>query len=127
MEEKFSVINKTKSKLPNLPVFDLKNNILGKNYSLSLAYISKGKIKEINKNYRNKNNATNILSFSLSKTSGEILICPTLVKKETKKFDKNFKELLVFLIIHGMLHLKGFDHGRKMEKAEEKYLSCTKF
>jgi rRNA maturation RNase YbeY len=57
----------------------------------------------------------------LSKESGEILICPTLVKTETKKFGRNFRELLGFLVIHGMLHLEGMKHGSTMEEAEEKY------
>jgi probable rRNA maturation factor len=127
MENNFSVINKTKGKLPSLPFVIIKNEILGKKYSLSLAFISEKKIREINKAYRNKDKSTNILSFSLSKTEGEILICSTVIKRETKKFNKNFRELLRFLIIHGMLHLKGLEHGEKMEKLEKKYLSSTKF
>ena len=121
MEDEFSVINKTKIKLPDLPILDIKNDILGKKYSFSLAYITEKKMKEINKTYREKNNPTNILSFPLSKTSGEILICPNVVKSETKKFDRNFRELLGFLVIHGMLHLKGMEHSSRMEVAEDKY------
>ena len=71
MEEKFSIINLTKTKIPEFTLSDgkqvfavIKNDILGKNYSLSLAYITKEKIKKINKTYRNKNKSTNILSFS---------------------------------------------------------------
>lgn len=127
MDDEFSIINKTKIKIPTLPILSIKNDILGKKYSLSLAYLTKEKIKKINKTYRNKAKPTNILSFLLSKTSGEILICPSVVKSETKKFNRTFSELLGFLVIHGMLHLKGFKHGTKMEKAEEKYLSRTKF
>jgi probable rRNA maturation factor len=121
MENKFSIINKTKGKIPPLPFTRIKNDILGKGYSLSLAFITKEKIKEINKTYRKKNKPTNILSFPLSKTSGEILICPSLVKTETKKFDRTFPQLLGFLVIHGMLHLKGMQHSSRMEGAENKY------
>lgn len=127
MENNLSIVNKTKMAIPSLDFARIKNNILGENYSLSLAFLSKEKIKKINKNYRKKDKATNILSFSLSKNSGEILMCPSLIKSEIKKFDKTFKQLFGFLFIHGMLHLKGMDHGEKMEKAEEKYLSRTKF
>jgi len=121
MQNNFSVINKTKGKLPSLPFVILKNDILGEKYSLSLAFISAKKSKEINKAYRGKDNPTNILSFPLSKTEGEILICPSTVKKETKKFDRNFRELLGFLVIHGMLHLKGMEHSSRMEREEKKY------
>jgi len=121
MEEKFSMINKTKNKIPILPFVSIKNNILGKSYSLSLAFVTKEQIKKFNKIYRNKNKPTNILSFPLSKVSGEILICPTLVKTELKKFNRNFRELLGFLVIHGMLHLKGMEHSSRMEKEENRY------
>lgn len=121
MQNNFSVVNNTKGKLPSLPFVILKNDILGEKYSLSLAFISTKKSREINKAYRNKDNPTNILSFPLSKTEGEILICPSTVKKETKKFNRNFRELLGFLVIHGMLHLKGMEHSSRMEREEKKY------
>ena len=89
-EDNISVLNKTKGKLPSLPFLLIKESILGKDYSLSVAFISKIQSKKINNEYRKKNNPTNILSFPLSKKEGEILICPDVVKTETKKFDKNF-------------------------------------
>lgn len=122
-----SIINKTKGKLPYLPFLRIKNDILGKNYSLSLAFVSKKKSKEINKRYRNKDKSTNVLSFALFKAEGEIVMCPALIKEEAVDENKNFRELLGFLVIHGMLHLKGLKHGKKMEKLEKKYLSRTKF
>jgi len=120
-EEKISVVNKTKGKLPRLPFVLIKNDILGKDYSLSIAFVGKTKSKEINNLYRQKNKSTNILSFPLSKTEGEILLCPELIKTETKNFNRTFRELLGFLVIHGCLHLKGMEHSSTMEKAEKKY------
>jgi probable rRNA maturation factor len=103
----------------------IKKDILGKEYSLSVAHVSEKKSKEINKKYRKKDKPTNVLSFALRKNEGEIILCPTLIKKESKdenkNFGKNFEQLLGFLVIHGMLHLKGMQHGSIMEKAEEKY------
>ncbi|MFA6524101.1 MAG: rRNA maturation RNase YbeY [Candidatus Paceibacterota bacterium] len=127
MLDNFSKINKTKGKLPSLPFAIIKNDILGKDYSLSLAFVEEKKSCELNTLYRKKNKSTNILSFPLDKNFGEIIICPSVVKRELKKFDKTFPELLGFLVIHGMLHLKGLKHGKKMEKLEKKYLSRTKF
>ncbi len=130
MEENFSIINKTKTRIPVLSLLAIKNKILGKNYSLSIAFVDKITSRKINKTYKNKNKATNVLSFSLSKKGGEIVICPSIIKTEVQKeksFNKNYKEFLKFLIIHSMLHLKGMKHGSKMEKEEEKYLSHTKF
>lgn len=106
----------------------IKNEILGKQYELSFAFISKNKIKSLNKEYRKKDEPTDILSFPLSKNSGEILICLDMVKKKYKQFldpitnkPITYENYLIFLFIHGCLHLKGMDHGDLMEKAEKKY------
>jgi probable rRNA maturation factor len=99
----------------------IKNDILGKKYSLSIALISAKKSREINKKYRKKDKPTNILSFAFHKNEGEILLCPSIIKKEVKKFGRNYEELAGFLVIHGMLHLKGYEHSSKMERAEQQY------
>lgn len=121
MQESFSIINTTKGKLPSLPFVKIKEDILGKKYSLSIAFVDEKKSREINKEYRNKDNSTNILSFLLHKNEGEIIICPPVVKREAKSFERNFSQFLGFLVIHGMLHLKGHEHSSTMERLEEKY------
>jgi len=121
MLDNFSKINKTKGKLPSLPFAIIKNDILGQKYSLSLAFVGEKKSCELNNLYRKINKSTNILSFPLDKNLGEIIICPSVVKRELKKFNKTFKELLGFLVIHGMLHLKGMQHSSRMEREEKKY------
>jgi len=123
MEETLSIINKTKSKnlLPFSVISKIKDEILGKKYFLSLVYLTTKEMQKINKKYRNKNKPTNVLSFCLTKNSGELLLCPSLIKTETKKFERNFTDLLGFLVIHGMLHLKGLEHSSRMEVLEEKY------
>ncbi|MBI2627430.1 rRNA maturation RNase YbeY [Candidatus Nomurabacteria bacterium] len=105
----------------------LKKDILGKRYSLSIAYVSEKKSREINKKYRKKDKATNVLSFPLRRNEGELVLCKTVIRREAKDFGKTFNQFLGFLVIHGMLHLKGLEHGKKMEKLEEKYLSRIKF
>ena len=101
----------------------LKNDILGKEYSLSIAYVDAEKSREINKKYRKKDKPTNVLSFSLRKNEGEIILCPSVIKKEIKegKFDKTFPKLIGYLVIHGMLHLKGYEHSSTMDRLEEEY------
>jgi probable rRNA maturation factor len=100
-----------------------KEEILGKHYELSFSFINKSEIKKLNKKYRGKNEATDILSFPLEKTAGEILICKEMTKEKAPKFEKTFNEYLLFLVIHGLLHLKGLKHGAKMEKYENWYYS----
>ncbi len=100
----------------------VKKDILGKDYSLSLAFVSAKKSQEINKKYRKKDKPTNVLAFPLSPLEGEILLCKEVIKKEAKNFEMTQKEFTLFLVIHGMLHLKGYDHGSEMEKKEKFYL-----
>lgn len=99
----------------------IKNDILGKDYSLSVAFVSAKKSKEINKLYRKKDRPTNVLSFSLYKDEGELVLCNDIIKKEAKNLGKTYTEWLLFLVIHGMLHLKGMAHSSKMERAEKLY------
>lgn len=101
----------------------IKDEILGKRYELSFAFISEGEIKNLNKQYRKKNEPTDILSFPLEKNFGEILICKDVAKIKSKKFGLTFQEYLIFLVIHGLLHLKGLHHGDKMKKYELVYNS----
>lgn len=102
----------------DLKIEKLKNEILGKRYELSFSFISKKEIKRLNKTYRKKNEPTDVLSFPLSKDSGEILICREVAKVKAPKFGMAYKNYLLFLVIHALLHLKGLKHGVKMEAYE---------
>ena len=99
----------------------IKNDILGKKYSLSIAFVSERKSRQINKKYRKKDKAANVLAFPLDSDHGEIILCKPVIKKEAKNWDKTFEEFMGFLVIHGMFHLKGMRHSSKMEEAETKY------
>ena len=120
MEENFTITNTTKSTLPRVPFALIKNAALGKDYSLSLVFIGEKKSQELNKTYRGKNKPTNILSFELNKNSGEIFICMNVARREAKSFDRKLDNFVSFLFIHGLTHLKGYDHGDTMERAEIK-------
>ncbi len=110
----------TKGKLPSLPFVRMKEKILGKNYSLSIAFVDKKTISNLSKEFKGDTSHKNILSFPLDKISGEIVINLETVRLEAKKFDRTYMEYLSFLVIHGMLHLKGFAHGSKMESEERR-------
>jgi probable rRNA maturation factor len=106
------------------PVFEnIKEDVLGKRYDLSLAFLSPAEMKKITFRTKGKRKASNVLAFPLSKTSGEILICPDTAKKEAKDFHMNQREFLAYLFIHGLLHLKGHAHSATMESAEQKLLT----
>lgn len=125
--EKFEV----STTLKNKPKFkkklwkEMKEKVLGKNYELSLVFIGDKKSKSLNKIFRNKNYSADILSFPVDKDFGEIFINFPKTKKSCKKFDRNQQNFIDFLFIHGLAHLKGYDHmnekdAEDMEKFEEK-------
>ncbi len=119
--------NDTKGKLPRLPFVQIKNKILGTSYELSISFVTPHTSKKINNAYRQKNYPTNILSFCLTKNSGELIIEPSCVKRDAKNFNMTYRTFLGFLLIHGMLHLKGLQHGSTMESKERYYKRVFEF
>ena len=122
----FSITNTTRGKIPPVPFVSIQNVALGKDYSLSLVFIGEKLSARLNRSYRGKNKPTNILSFPLDKKTknragkGEIFITFPLVKKEAKLFGRKPENFIVFLFIHGLMHLKGMEHGSTMDRAEAK-------
>lgn len=117
---RLSVTHDTRANIPRVRFAAIKDSALGKNYELNLVFTSPAKIRKLNKIYRGKDVATDILSFPLSKTQGEIYICPSISRKEARKFERKYNNFIAFLFIHGVVHLKGHDHGATMETIEAK-------
>jgi probable rRNA maturation factor len=97
---------------------------------LSIALVSEDEIKKLNLIYRNKNCATDVLSFGkLDKKQSEIkyfsepevIICPVEVKKNAESAKEPFKKELARVLVHAMLHLLGFEHENGGKKAEEMF------
>ena len=98
----------------------IKNHVLGKNYDLSVAFLSAREMRTVTRKTKNKNKASNVLAFPLSKTSGEILLCKETAKKEAPLYGMRQKDFLAYLFIHGLYHLKGYRHGATMERIERR-------
>jgi len=111
---------------------------------LSIALVGQGRIRQINKKYRKKNRVTDVLAFPESKVLlekfrvgpfqrvqglGEIVICLREVRKNAKRYNTSFEKELARVLIHGVLHLLGYDHekseveAKRMEEKEKYYLS----
>ena len=114
-------------------LFPRKYRFLNKKITLTLLLSNNRCIKKLNKNFRNKNKSTDILSFPLAKKTliskktyiGDIIISYNFINKPRSQNIKNFKEKLIKTFIHGFLHLLGFDHikdkdYRRMLIEEEK-------
>ena len=96
---------------------------------LSIALVGQERIKKLNKKYRGKNRATDVLSFSYD-GSGDIVICLGEVKKNAKRFGTTFKKELAQVLIHGVLHLLGYDHEKNeiaTKEVEETKVSSSPF
>jgi len=126
MVQNFALENTTKGKLPSLPFLRIKERVLGKPYDVSVVFIGDKRSRDLNKRYRGKDKPTNILSFSLSANEGEIFINLRQAKKDAPRFKKRYNTFVGFLFIHGLLHLKGLEHGKKMEQEEEKFMRACK-
>jgi len=119
MIENFSIKNTTKGRLPSLPFVQVKEQILGDKYDLGLVFVGDTRSRKLNLKYRNKNKPANILSFPLTETDGEIFINPNEAKKDATRFKKSYNEFVLYLFIHGCLHLRGLEHGDRMDREEE--------
>jgi rRNA maturation RNase YbeY len=108
--------------LPDIPYVKMRDTLLGKNYTLTIIFCTPKESQERNNVYREKNYPTNILSFPLEKNEGEIYISLSTARKDAKNFDMSYTKFLHLLMVHGMLHLKGHDHGSTMEELEGAYL-----
>jgi rRNA maturation RNase YbeY len=116
-------INSTVKKYPKkVPYREIKRTILGHRYQLSLNFIGRTRATTLNQQYRQKSYSPNVLSFPLDKTVGEIFICPEVSISEAKSYNLSPDGYIAFLFIHGLLHLKGYDHGDNMDKLEQKYI-----
>lgn len=119
--KRFSIAHTTKGRPPRLPFSAIKKDILGARYTLSLVFVGEKRSADLNKTYRGKNRAANVLAFPLARDEGEIYITPARARKDARLFQKGYNDFVGFLFIHACLHLKGMRHGRAMEKEEERF------
>ncbi len=120
-ERTFSIVRKTRGTLPRVPFLRLKEAILGKSYDLSLAFVGPKESRLLNRECRKKDKPANVLSFPLSAQSGEIVLCLSEARRGAPAHGLSYRAFVGLLFIHGALHLKGLDHGSRMEKKERAF------
>jgi probable rRNA maturation factor len=114
--------NRTKAKLNKRKIEEAVSIFLKKNKKVkkdvSIAIIGDKKMKEFNKKYRGIDKITDILSFKGEENFlGELIINYAQIKRQAKKFSNTPDQEFIFILIHGLLHLIGFDD--KTEKDRE--------
>ncbi|MDY4022908.1 rRNA maturation RNase YbeY [Staphylococcus borealis] len=97
---------------------------------LSVTFVDKSEIQEINKAYRDKDKVTDVISFALEEDEpeiigldmprvlGDIIICTDVAKDQADSYGHSFERELGFLALHGFLHLLGYDHMNEEDEKE---------
>lgn len=87
------------------------------NATFCIRIVDQDEITELNSNYRQKNNATNVLSFPMEMEDeegrqwlGDVVICAKIVNREAMEQGKTPEAHWAHMVVHGVLHLLGYDH-----------------
>ncbi|EGQ3348208.1 rRNA maturation RNase YbeY [Staphylococcus pseudintermedius] len=98
---------------------------------LSVTFVDKAEIQEINRDYRQKDKVTDVISFAFEEEEdifegmdvpcvlGDIIICTDVAAEQAEQYGHSFERELGFLALHGFLHLLGYDH---MTEEDEKVM-----
>ncbi|WWP02511.1 MAG: rRNA maturation RNase YbeY [Candidatus Dasytiphilus stammeri] len=129
--------NKNHSRLPTIANFKKWIHAISmqNNKEITIRLVDKNEIQALNFCYRGINRPTNILSFPFDKNSninnfpllGDIVICSSLLEEEAKKQHKYLLAHWAHIVIHGILHLLGYNHihddeAKQMELIETKIM-----
>jgi probable rRNA maturation factor len=102
----------------------------GHGKELVVQIVASGRMRRLNNRYRGKDNATNVLAFPVQSIApvvpqplGDVVICPVVLRREAREQGKSERAHWAHLIVHGALHLVGYDHehvsdARRMERRE---------
>jgi probable rRNA maturation factor len=90
---------------------------------LTLVFLEKKPALKINQEFRGKAYATDVLSFdSMDPGSwGELILCPEVLKLQAKEHKLSYQHELGYMLLHGVLHLLGYDHETSEEDAREMF------
>ena len=102
---------------------------------ITLRIVGEREAQRLNRSYRGRATATNVLSFGYARTPelrGDVVLCHPVVLREAHVQRKTLAAHYAHLVIHGVLHLRGFDHARRaaaarMEARERRILRALGF
>jgi len=84
---------------------------------VTIRIVGRAEGRRLNCQYRKKDYATNVLSFPYGR-AGDIVVCHPVVVREAREQGKTVRAHYAHLVMHGMLHLRGLRHGKRMEARE---------
>lgn len=97
---------------------------------VSVSFVDEEGIQSINREYRNKDQVTDVISFALEdeeddiihedamRTLGDIIVCTRRAEEQAEEYGHSYKRELLFLSLHGFLHLLGYDHVEDEDERE---------
>ena len=99
------------------------------NSELSILFVDDAEIEDLNFHYRNKKKSTNVLSFPMHENSevidhsllGDIVVSVETAVREADSFGITLEERFSQLLIHGLLHLLGYDHEKSKAQEDKMY------
>ncbi|MDW5471454.1 rRNA maturation RNase YbeY [Staphylococcus equorum] len=118
------------TQIDKLLTFAIEQEQIGSDAELSVTFVDKTEIQEINKMYRDKDKVTDVISFALEEDEpeiigldmprvlGDIIICTDVAQEQADSYGHSFERELGFLALHGFLHLLGYDHIDEQDEKE---------
>jgi len=89
------------------------------NQKITVKCVSEKEIRRLNKQYRMKDCATNILTFSYGNKEHDVALCRAIAKREAGERKAELRDYTAWLLVHAFLHVCGMDHERSDEEAGE--------
>ena len=130
------VQNKTERTIDSKKVSNIAKKVIEKELadteigSLNILLTDDAEITSINKQFRNKEESTDILSFGYGleeEPIGDIVISLERISEQSQEFGNSFEEELLYITIHGVLHVLGYDHEGYDTEDEEIFLLQKKY
>ena len=126
------VKNEWYEQIDSLLTFAKKQEHIDREAELSVTFVDKDEIQNINKMYRDKDKVTDVISFALEEDEpeidmneldiprvlGDIIICTDVAHEQAENYGHSFERELGFLALHGFLHLLGYDHMTDEDEKE---------
>ena len=108
--------------------------VYGDAATVTMRFVDDEESQHLNDTYRGKNKPTNVLSFPYEDEPlmGDIVFCPNVILREARDQGKTVQAHMAHLVVHGMLHLMGYDHlndrdAKEMESLETEILADLGF
>ncbi|HPP13076.1 MAG TPA: rRNA maturation RNase YbeY [bacterium] len=86
----------------------LPHSLLPAGKEIVIVLVSDRKIRKLNQLFRGNNRPTDVLSFRTGRQSGEVIISVETARRQAREYGHSLEEELIYLVIHGLLHLEGF-------------------